>query len=200
MLGGPGDDVLTDPAPVYLDMVLIGGRGDDVMSSEATGIAMFVPGPGDDTMTGPAEGDQGDLTFASAKRGVLIDLRRGFAFGQGSDTFTRMRDVEGSKHSDILLGDRSDNFLEGGRGDDIVIGRKGRDWISGDAGNDSLDGRAGNDHIFGHAGIDTLFGRRGNDRLYEYPSREANIIAGGPGYDECRGGYRVPPNIERSCE
>lgn len=217
MWGGRGNDELTDPDPSDpLIPALFGGQGHDVLLSRATDINFFVPGAGNDTVTA-TDLEAGNLVwFRAAERGVLVDLRYGTARGQGTDVLTGINAVIGSPHSDImvaakqgdimgargadvLIGSRGGNHLVGGRGADVLAGHRGDDHLEGGRGDDRVDGGRGSDHLSGGAGWDLLTGRSGNDELLEQHP-EPNLLLGGQGTDNCTGGYRVPPNVERSCE
>jgi Ca2+-binding RTX toxin-like protein len=196
--GGAGDDVLLAPRIALIHMH--GGKGDDLMRSRATTIASFDPGPGDDTI----ESRPGSLTsiadFRAAPHGVVVDLHKGTADGDGHDVLHGINYVYGSKHDDVLLGDAHSNQIGGNGGDDVIAGRGGHDFVDGGPGDDRVGGGADPDFVVGDAGRDTLRGGGGNDSLAEQKP-EANLIVGGPGRrDRCYGGYKVPPNVERGCE
>jgi len=200
LYGGPGNDTLTAPAPRGVVVRLVGGAGNDMLRSEATDINFFVPGPGDDRLVGT--GGREDLNvarFGRAAPGVIVDLRKGTAEGQGHDLLDGINLVFGSDSADVVFGDGRLNALLGLGGDDVLVGRGGRDFLEGNDGDDFLDGRRGNDDLAGGAGRDMLLGRAGNDSLLERRP-EPNLILGGLGRDNCSGGYRIPPNIERGCE
>ena len=203
MVGGLGADMLIEPAPVYTDAFLVGGSGDDLLRSRATDISYFVPGPGDDTLVakvGKAGSNiHNEVDFGGARRGVVVDLRRGTAVGQGSDVMSGVNSAYGSMHADVIRGTGGSNSLHGRKGDDVLVGRGRSDLVEAGKGDDRLEGGPGDDPLFGDAGRDTLSGRAGNDELVEQRP-EPNLILAGPGRDRCYGGYRVPPNIERGCE
>jgi hypothetical protein len=147
-----------------------------------------------------ASGASNDLFFAMSGRGVVVDLRRGTADGQGHDSLSGVSGVYGTGHTDVLVGNGADEFVVGRGGDDVLAGRGGDDFLVGKTGADHLDGGGGDDYLSGDKGPDTLLGRTGDDDLYEAKGRQANLILAGPGHDNCTGGYRVPPNIERGCD
>jgi len=215
--GGSGSDELIEPDPVIpCCSILLGGEGDDVLLSRATEINWLVPGPGDDTVMGFRRTDAAAF-FWKATRGVVVDLARGTAQGQGHDTLTRINGVVGSSHADVVFGsDRGDeveglggqdvlvgrggpDHLDGGNGDDDLIGRGAGDGLAGGNGEDRAHGGPGNDFLTGDTGRDMLLGRTGNDILIEH-GRAPNLILAGRNRDTCIGTYRVPPNIQRGCE
>jgi Ca2+-binding RTX toxin-like protein len=198
MAGGPGDDLLTSPRRVSLP-AFRGGSGDDVLHSRAGFAAFFFPGPGDDVIKGRPGAKYNILELTHARRGSVVDLRRGTADGPGHDTLSGVNAVYGSRYGDVLRGDRHTNELFGYAGDDVIVARGGRDAVLGGPGNDRLDGGTGGDNLLGEAGSDVLLGRSGNDTLIEVRP-DANLVLAGPGRDRCYGSYRVPPSIERSCE
>ena len=198
LAGGPGDDVLL--APRIGLVIMHGGKGDDLMRSRATTIASFDPGPGDDIIESQPQTVESIADFRTAAHGVLVDLHKGTAVGEGHDVLHGINYVYGSRHDDVLLGDAHSNQIGGGGGDDVIAGRGGYDFVDGQSGDDRVGGGAQPDLVVGDAGRDTLRGGGGNDSLVEQKP-EANLIVGGPGRrDRCYGGYRVPPNVERGCE
>lgn len=142
--GGPGKDRL------------VGGRlYDDI-----------VPGPGRDYVDGGGN-SQDSINFAASNRRIILDLRKGFAYGQGRDRVRRIEWVHGSRFDDVITGRRGSNHMWGGRGDDRVTLRRGNDWTYGGAGDDVLRGGRGNDELNGASGQDDMFGGSGTDRCYE---------------------------------
>ncbi|GAA3949010.1 Ig-like domain-containing protein [Allohahella marinimesophila] len=129
-----------------------------------------------------------------------------------------MTDINGSNHSDLIIGSRKDDEIEGndgndlilsGSGDDVVNGGAGDDLILSGNGDDTVDGGSGNDLISGGNGDDTLsggddsdalFGGRGDDTLHGDDGDDAlfgeqgdDILIGGRGSDliDGNGGYDV---------
>ena len=74
----------------------------------------------------------------------------------GTDSFTNIEGLSGSRYGDFLYGNDSENLLSGDQGDDFLSGLGGDDIISGDGGNDVIDGGDGNDKMSGGHGIDTV--------------------------------------------
>ena len=200
LLGGPGNDTVTNPLRSSATEWLFGGRGDDVLRSRATEDNHFVPGPGDDTLIGARGGISNIADFRTARAGIVVNLRRGTAVGQGHDILTRINTLRGSEHADVFFGDDERyNLMYGRGGHDVLTGRGGWDTLIGGTGDDVVSGGPDNDYLLGGQGSDVLFGRTGNDHLLERRP-EPNLIVGGAGRDNCAGGYRVPPSIERGCE
>lgn len=198
--GGPGNDTLTTTAIHGSVLHLVGGPGDDVLEAGSGDVIIFAPGPGNDRVTGDRAGQSWNvMRFGRARAGVVADLRAGTATGQGHDLLSGINVVDGTDSADAFFGDAHLNALFGFGSDDVLDGRARRDFLIGGGGDDRVDGGGGNDELTGGAGRDVLFGRAGNDSLLERRP-EPNLILGGPGRDNCAGGYRTPPNIERGCE
>jgi len=133
---------------------LQGGFGDD----------MFFGGAGADKMAGSYGNDT--VSYKDALAGVSVGLdappgtgatddapeRTGDAAG---DVFDSIENLEGSKLSDVLVGNAGANILTGLAGNDILRGLGGNDRLVGGAGNDVLEGGAGADTLIGSEGDDT---------------------------------------------
>jgi Ca2+-binding RTX toxin-like protein len=200
--GGAGDDTITtvtERGGDHYGRWTRGGKGDDLLRSDSR-LIRFDPGPGRDRIITPHGPSEAEVHFATATRGLTVNLRRGTAVGDGHDTLSgTIHQVFATKFSDVLIGNKRGNHLYARGGDDTVDGHGGPDYLPGGRGDDRLDGGAGNDVIAGDAGRDMLLGRTGNDLLDEGRT-EANLILAGPGDDTCVGDYLVPPNVERGCE
>lgn len=114
---------------------VFGDEGHDVLEGGPS-IDHIDGGPGTDSIVG---GDGSDLlSFLGSPQGVIVDLDRGSASGEATDSFTGLERVQGSAYDDQLSGDAGPNELFGGRGDDALFGRDGDDTLesgsSGDAG------------------------------------------------------------------
>ena len=79
-------------------------------------LTVFVPGPGDDTVVGAPGFVFNVVVFGGARRGVVVDLQAGTAFGQGHDVIKRTIFVFGSKYADVMFGDRDRINALAGRG------------------------------------------------------------------------------------
>ncbi len=158
--GGPGDDLI--------------GTGRDFRGIDADEPVGDVVsgGPGDDQLFGgPGVSSQGRgtdvLTYADARRGVVLDLSRQTARGQGHDLVVGFEIVVGSAHRDVLRGTGRRDVLEGGAGPDLVLGRDGVDLVEGGPGRDIVDAGRGYDIGFGGPGDDTV--RAGASSAQRYP-------------------------------
>lgn len=102
--GGTGNDKLNAGAG---NDSLLGGAGEDIL----------IGGLGNDSLSG-GEGD--DLVdYSDAVAGfATVDLSKGKASGDGSDTLISIEDVIGSEGDDIIIGSASGNELTGGLGSD----------------------------------------------------------------------------------
>lgn len=164
---------------------ICGDEGNDTIRGSA-GVDLLLGGDGDDALEGGEDKDV--AVFASSTAGVDVDLDRGTAVGEGSDTLESMAAIFGSRHDDTLTGDASDNFLFGVDGNDRLTGGGGVDfaiyWFApgpvtvdlsagtatGD-GDDSLSGISGvagspfDDNLLGDAADNFLDGDAGNDLI-----------------------------------
>ncbi len=198
LFGGGGDDTLQGGDG---DDTLVGGGGDDVLKG----------GAGADDLDG---GDGVDIaSFVGSSAGVTVDLATGEGSGGDAegDTLAGMEDIEGSDHSDVLVGSSLDNRLYGGSGSDVLQGGGGNDTLEGGAGADTVDGGSGQDTASyegssvgvrvdlasgtGSGGdaegdtlvnVDNLVGSNFADRLTG--NARANAIFGGEGNDWLEGG------------
>ncbi len=128
-----------------------GDAGRDRLAGQA-GNDRLRGGPGADTA------DFSSFFSANLRVGVIVDLARGQAAGDGSDSLTAIENVVGSSFDDRISGARSPNTLAGSAGNDVLVGRGGADRLDGGPGRDVLyawDGRA-----------DTLVGGSGRDSAW----------------------------------
>jgi len=176
LYGGIGRDSITsfDDA----DFGIYGGLGADQVYAYG-GVIHDAPGSGDDDYAGDGSGRL-LLSYATATRGIVVDLWNGFAHGGliGNDTIGGIRQLNGGQGNDQLTGMPLGQLSEfgvtiwGDLGNDTVLGTSQGDQLFGDAGNDRLTGHdgadllaggAGNDRLLGSVGDDTLIGGRGRD-------------------------------------
>ena len=151
--GGEGNDTITLAADVSVNAQLEGGTGDDRITG-GRGFDFLTGGMGNDTLNGgggeefdtavytdaPAPATEGDFA-------VIANLQTGIAqdgFGN-TDTLIDIENLEGSSHSDRLIGNAEDNILDSGAGDDELIANGGNDVILAGSGADTIDGGAGID-------------------------------------------------------
>ena len=150
IFGSDANDVLAGDANANVITGGIGaddiqGRaGDDRLLGEGFVVIFNNDGNRDDFLDG---GDGTDtVSYATAERGVFIDLTNSEARGEGNDTLSSIENARGSSFGDTLIGDDGPNEL---------FGRGGGDILDGAAGDDTLDGGPGSDRATGGAGNDT---------------------------------------------
>jgi len=159
---------------------LRGDAGNDVLHGNA----------GRDILDGGAGFDT--ASYYSASSGVSVFLGASWANkGEATgDTYISIERVNGSNHTDTLVGDTGSNHLYGYNGDDRLFGRKGNDVINGGQGNDVIVGEQGYDTMTGGQGADRFVFRTttDNDRI-----RDFNKLDGGG----AEGDLLVFQNMER---
>jgi Ca2+-binding RTX toxin-like protein len=160
--GGAGNDVLDAGAG---NDTLLGGDGTDIL----------IGGLGTDILNGGTGDDLVDYTDAAAGF-VNVDLSKGTASGDGSDTLISIEDVIGSDGADIIIGSTAGNELTGGLGNDKLYGGGGSDILFAGTGDDTVDAGDGDDIIIGGdgAGNDKYIGGAGTDTV-KYTSATAAI-------------------------
>ena len=118
----------------------------------------FLTGDGDTAHGGSAEGSLANqIDYGTAPAGVRVDLRAGTGRRLGArvvDRLYRIKEVDGSKYGDVLLGGRWKDWIEGAGGDDILRGRGKADNLYGQTGDDDLNGGPGDDDLTGGPGAD----------------------------------------------
>ncbi|NDC64400.1 MAG: calcium-binding protein, partial [Planctomycetia bacterium] len=157
-IGGSGNDTIIGDAGANL---LRGGAGTDVISAAGgndslsgdAGDDSLDGGAGDDSLDGGAGDDTAD--FRSALSSLKVDLGKGSATGDGTDSLTSIENVVGGSGDDEIAGDVHDNTLAGGPGNDRLVGA---------GGNDRLDGQDGSDTLIGGSGADVLIGGPGDNK------------------------------------
>ena len=132
-------DVLTGSAAAN---TLSGGAGDDQLSGLG-GNDVLAGGLGNDTIDGGSGRDT--ISYALSATGVTVDLSKGSATGEGTDTLIGIENVEGSQQGDRITGNGGANVLDGEAGNDILSGGGGDDRLVGSWGDDRLNGGAGFD-------------------------------------------------------
>jgi Ca2+-binding RTX toxin-like protein len=139
--GGTGDDVLTDS--VGNDRYN-GDAGNDVFV-DAAGNDTYNGGTGDDVLKDGAGNDRYDggagydvLDFSQATAAMKINAAQGSAAGMGSDRFSNIEKIVGSKFDDTFYGSTKADTFDGGAGNDWVRGDKGSDIFTGGQGNDTF--------------------------------------------------------------
>jgi Ca2+-binding RTX toxin-like protein len=106
------------------------------------------------------------LLYSQTRHRVIVDLKNGYALGEGPDQFDSIESLVGSRLGDDLRGDRMVNRIVGGDGADVIRGRGDRDFLF--AGDDrdivySSDGML--DDVSGGPGFDRAHVDRGLDRV-----------------------------------
>ena len=130
--GTSGDDVLTGTSG---NDVICGLAGNDVING-AGGDDVILGGQGNDTLIG---GDGTDtLDYSQVSFDMNINLARGRAYGQGSDTISGFEKVVGGNGDDTIVGDDGNNQFFGGPGDDSLYGAGGLNLLDGGTGTDTV--------------------------------------------------------------
>jgi Ca2+-binding RTX toxin-like protein len=137
--GSGGDDVVNGGDGV--DNIR-GGEGNDTLHGDE-GDDILRGDKGDDTLDGGGGSDTARYSFGQILSGVWADLAASVAKDLdgvddivGTDTFTNIENLQGSKFNDELYGDAGVNQIRGDSGDDVIEGRGGDDDLQGDAGAD----------------------------------------------------------------
>ena len=152
-MGGPGDDKLDGgagidtakfngvAAAVNVDLAkgtvtgqgadtlvnienVIGSNFDDTIAGDA-GKNIIDGGLGNDTLDGRDGTDT--VSFQSSTAGVTVNLSKGTATGEGTDTLRSFGNVIGSNQNDTIIGSNGDNVLDGRGGFDTMQGLGGND-------------------------------------------------------------------------
>jgi len=125
---------------------LRGFDGDDEIYGKAGNDFLFGE-IGADLLDG---GEGADLVgYIRSPEGVTINLETNTALGGDAegDTIRSIESVDGSRLSDVLIGNEGVNSLRGFDGDDEIYGKAGNDFLFGERGGDLLDGGEGTDFI-----------------------------------------------------
>jgi Ca2+-binding RTX toxin-like protein len=158
--GGDGADYLWGGGSVD---ELFGGAGDDTIDPSDDGVADTLDA-GD---TGETNGDTVEYGTTHAISVTLgDDLPDGVLNGIGNEVIdASFRNVNGSSHDDVLVGDMQANLLSGGAGNDDVRGMGGADRLYGHQGNDNLDAQDGEPDLVvdcGDGALDSAFADSGD--------------------------------------
>lgn len=163
--GGKGDDTL------------FGATGNDVMYGEE-GDDRLVAFTGSDFMDGGDGLDTVSYLHSYLKMGVKVNLQTGKGEGGAAegDRYVNIENIEGSRHDDVLIGDKQDNILHGGEGNDEIYGAGGNDILNGGAGSNILYGEDGDDIFVLGDGSNKIFGGLGDDIIsYEHAKKGVKI-------------------------
>jgi Ca2+-binding RTX toxin-like protein len=155
--------------------VLLGLRGADHLFGNR-GNDFLAGGAGADHLDGGLDIDV--AWYADSDVGVQVNLEfgRGYSGTALGDVLVDIENLIGSRHDDVLVGDREANDIEGLDGSDQLIGGGGDDLLVGGAGQDAPTGDVigpggevppsdGDDTLIGGRGNDTLIGGTGADHL-----------------------------------
>lgn len=182
---GAGDDVVLGRGGNDL---VCGGAGDDRVFGDDD-VDVVAGGPGNDFLDGGPGHDV--ASYASAERGVRIDLRGPAANGEGHDSLDGIESAAGGGGDDVIVGTRRANLLVGGSGDDHLFGLDGPDVLEPLEGEDVADGGAGEDLVsyslsLGAVAIDPRDGD-GTERLRSFEALQGSpfpdVITGTRGDD-----------------
>jgi Ca2+-binding RTX toxin-like protein len=147
--------------------VLYGRRGADVLKGDAGRDQMY-PGHGEDNVSLIGDGDTVHgralaINYDAARGAVTIDFRRAIGYRTGRaivDRFPGTKAGRGSRFTDVIYGNDSQNYASGGAGNDVIFGGGGWDFLWGRGGDDHLvTGPGDQDTMRGGPGHDTLDGR-----------------------------------------
>jgi Ca2+-binding RTX toxin-like protein len=175
---------------------LLGGEGNDRIEG-GEGINHYVGGPGNDLLSGRDGLDEAD--YSSAPHSVNVDLVRGVATGDGSDTLIRIENVQGSPFDDVITAEpphvavrAGENAREPGPGlpDPFAL----MNFLFGGGGNDQLSGGPGWDVLMGQDGDDVLLGGAGPDEFW--PDSGDDRIDGGAGVDTLQAVYSEAVTVD----
>jgi Ca2+-binding RTX toxin-like protein len=151
------------------DDVIDGGRGRDVICG-GDGNDVLMGGAGSDELSGENGNDRLDggrgldyAVYENSPVAVAADLARRAATGWGTDSYTAIEALIGSRQNDTLTGNERANYL---------AGLEGEDDVTAGAGNDYLDGGRGRDKLKGGKGFDTI------DYFFSRQGVTANLAAG----------------------
>lgn len=134
--GGAGNDTITGGAD---DDYLIGGAGADIIDGR---------------------GGTNTADYGSSTQGVSVNLQLHILSGGDAtgDKLSRIQNVDGTNHADVLTGNGADNVFEGFAAPDSLLGNTGDDTLDGGDGNDILNGGVGSDTLIGGLLQDTIAG------------------------------------------
>jgi RTX calcium-binding nonapeptide repeat (4 copies) len=119
LYGGSGNDRLFAGGGTANE--LLGNDGDDLLQGGPGFERMFGQEGRDILRGGESIVDRAVFVFSDSR--MVVDLGAGTARGEGHDALREIEDVEGSRHNDILYGDREPNWFFPRAGADRVDGR-----------------------------------------------------------------------------
>jgi Ca2+-binding RTX toxin-like protein len=194
---GPGDDRVTDAQDLA---VVRGSAGDDLLILPITAVAVGL-GPGSDILrvvpSGPPRFpfniayNSPCPDYVTAVRSMRVNLRRGWARGQGRDRLVNVHCVKGSRFGDTIVGSGYADDIDVRAGSDEVWSLDGNDVVYDDSYpgvGDIFHLGAGNDSAMSGGGPDRVYGESGND--FVETSYGADYLEGGGGADVLHASYR----------
>jgi Ca2+-binding RTX toxin-like protein len=207
VIGSPFADVLKGSSGRnYID----GGRGADKLVGLAQADSLE-GGPGNDKLVGGGTVRRAPnrAVYTHADQGVVVNLVKNVAHGEGEDVLKDIEGVTGSSFADELLGDEDDNVLTDAKStsdehldNDLLRGRGGDDEFDLTEGEDRGYGGSGRDHFWDEGGgtdsggRDVYKGGPGPDFLHTsgesetFPrDQDTDVLVGGPGVDGLEGGF-----------
>jgi Ca2+-binding RTX toxin-like protein len=119
LYGGSGNDRVFAGGGTAND--LLGNDGDDLLQGGPGFERLFGQEGGDILRGGEGIVDRAVFVFSDSR--LVVDLGAGTARGEGHDALREIEDVEGSRHNDILYGNREPNWFFPRAGADRVDGR-----------------------------------------------------------------------------
>jgi Ca2+-binding RTX toxin-like protein len=170
---------MTEGAPGYAELYLLGSSGGDGLTVDSTGgaageaVTMHLTG-GSSFQAPPAASGcslSNSTTAVCTLPGPLASL---LVAGLGGSDNLRAEALPGPTSLMMLGGEGNDEISAGSESDDILVDGPG---------NDTLHGHGGDDAVVGNAGQDTLFGEGGNDLFLSNSICEGDTIEGGEGRD-----------------
>lgn len=147
--GGDGDDELVGGGG---SDVMFGGAGSDILSNSGAGTHLYYGG-----VDVSPENEIDTVTYEDLQTAINVSLLSGGSNGAGgTEKFSGIDNLTGSRESDFMEGDDNVNTLRGKAGNDTLTGLGGNDQLFGDVGDDWLDGGLGADLLNGGDGTDTV--------------------------------------------
>jgi Ca2+-binding RTX toxin-like protein len=152
---------------------------------------MYVePGAGNDTIIGNAAvRNQISYQDVTSNTGLFIDLRNGTLtdpFG-GTDTFSNVNDVRGTKNNDTITGNDADNVFRGLAGNDTMNGLGGSDQVRydqvGQGVTVNLATGVATDEFGGTDSLVSIETIRGSMNTHPTVAGRSDVLTGGTGAD-----------------
>lgn len=154
--------------------VTVRNAAGQVLASGSSTLAKLIGGSGNDTFlmengaqfSGVLDGGTGantlDYTLYGKGVQVFLDARQA---ATGTGGVVNVDNVNGTRFSDLIIGNTNNNLIQSGNGNDTVIGEGGNDTIVAGNGNDLLVGNSGTDLFITGKGKSTIFTQGGADQV-----------------------------------